>query len=411
MNAVPIARLQFATTTSLHFLFVLLTLGLVTLVAVTQTRHTLSRNPVHQRMTRFWGHLYVINYVLGIATGIVMEFQFGLNWTGLTAFAGDVFGGPLAVETLVAFFLESTFLGLWIFGWDRLNRWVHLALIWLVALTAYASAFWVMVANSFLQNPVGYRIDGGAAHLADLGALLGNPSLWTALGHLSAAALLTGGFFVAGISAWHFVRRTTEVEFFRRSMRLGLLAATVGGTFVISAGFDQFQILKRVQPAKLGDAAERAGVQAAGEAHFGPGDYLPPHWISTFLAVMIGLAFVMYAIALISLLLCFGNLVVRLRLPLYVLVLVIPLPFVAAISGWIFREVGRQPWLVNGLLRTSDAVSNVSVGTMLASYIAFTVILAGLVLTDWVLIARVARRGPVAAEQDPLPPGPGLAVL
>ena len=155
MDALPVARLQFATTTSFHFLFVLLTLGLVTLVAVMQTRWTLGGKPELLRMTRFWGRLYVINYALGIVTGIVMEFQFGLTWTGLSAFAGDVFGAPLAIETLVAFFLESTFLGLWIFGFGRLHKWLHLTLIWLVTLTAYASALCIMLANSFLQNPVG----------------------------------------------------------------------------------------------------------------------------------------------------------------------------------------------------------------------------------------------------------------
>src|SRR3954465_10099015 len=172
MNALPIARLQFATTTSFHFLFVLLTLGLVTLVAVMQTRWTLGGKPELLRMTRFWGRLYVINYALGIVTGIVMEFQFGLTWPGLSAFAGDVFGAPLAIETLVAFFLESTFLGLWIFGWGRLNRWVHLALIWRTAITAYASAFWIMVANGFLQHPVGYQEHDGVLRLVDFGALL-----------------------------------------------------------------------------------------------------------------------------------------------------------------------------------------------------------------------------------------------
>jgi cytochrome bd ubiquinol oxidase subunit I len=410
MDLVIIARLQFATTTSMHFLFVLLTLGLVTLVAVMQTRHTLSRDPVHGRMTRFWGHLYMINYVVGIATGIVMEFQFGLNWTGLTAFAGDVFGAPLAVETLVAFFLESTFLGLWIFGWGRLNRWVHLALIWLVVLTAYASAFWVMVANSFLQNPVGYRMDGGVARLTDFGALLANPSLWNALGHVLMAGLVAAGFFMAGVSAYHFIRRTPETDFFRRSLRLGLGVASVATVFLVNFGFDQFEVLRQVQPGKLADAAERATLQATAQAGSGPGDYLPPPWIGTFLEFMISLGFLLLMLAWTGWLLTFRNWLIRLRLPLYVLVALIPLPFAAAISGWLFREVGRQPWLVNGLLRTSDAVSHVSAGSMLASYIAFTAVLAGLVVTDWVLIARVAKRGPQPETQE-AEPEPVAAVL
>jgi cytochrome d ubiquinol oxidase subunit I len=352
----------------------------------------------------------VINYVVGIATGIVMEFQFGLNWTGLTAFAGDVFGAPLAVETLVAFFLESTFLGLWIFGWGRLNRWVHLALIWLVVLTAYASAFWVMVANSFLQNPVGYQVDGGVARLTDFGALLANPSLWDALGHVLTAALVAAGFFLAGVSAYHFVKRTPDVDFFRRSMRLGLGVAAIAAVFLINFGFDQFEVLDAVQPAKLADTAERAAIQASGEAKFGPGDYLPPESAGAFLGLMISLGFLLMLTAWLGWLLTIRNWVARLRFPLYVLVAFIPVPFVAAISGWLFREIGRQPWLINGLLRTSDAVSNVSAGSMLASYIAFTVILTGLVITDWVLMARVAKRGP-QPEAAPVKPEPVLATL
>src|SRR3712207_6351210 len=227
MDALGLARLQFATTTSFHFLFVLLTLGLVTSVAVMQTRATLSADPVHARMTRFWGRLYVVNYALGIATGIVMEFQFGLNWSGLSTFAGDVFGAPLALETLVAFFLESTFLGLWIFGWDRVNKWVHLALIWLVALTAFASAFWIMMANAFLQHPVGHEERDGVLRLADFSALLDNPTFGMAFGHVLAASLTAGGVFVTGVSAYHLVKRTAEVEFFRRSLRLGVVTTAL----------------------------------------------------------------------------------------------------------------------------------------------------------------------------------------
>src|SRR3954470_9573523 len=202
MNTLDLARAQFATTTSFHFLFVLLTLGLVTLVAVMQTRSTLGGRPVLERMTRFWGRIYVVNYALGIATGIVMEFQFGLNWSGLSTYAGDVFGAPLAIETLVAFFLESTFLGLWIFGFGRLPKWLHLALIWLVTLTAYASALFIMLANSSLQNPVGSRLEGGTLRLDDFGALFSNPALAASLPHVVSAAILTGGFFVVGVSAW-----------------------------------------------------------------------------------------------------------------------------------------------------------------------------------------------------------------
>src|SRR3954470_19192402 len=251
MNTLDLARAQFATTTSFHFLFVLLTLGLVTLVAVLQTRSVLGGRPVLERMTRFWGRIYVVNYALGIATGIVMEFQFGLNWSGLSTYAGDVFGAPLAIETLVAFFLESTFLGLWIFGWRRLKPWGDLALIWLVTITAYASAFWIMVANGFLQHPVGYQEHDGVLRLVDFGALLANPTFTAAFPHVVGAALTVGGVVVVGVSASHFIRPPTEVEFFRRSLRLGVVTTAIGTPFLVGAGIAQFPIVNEFQPDKF----------------------------------------------------------------------------------------------------------------------------------------------------------------
>ncbi|RZS44313.1 cytochrome d ubiquinol oxidase subunit I [Herbihabitans rhizosphaerae] len=413
-DAVDLARIQFATTTSFHFLFVMLTLGLVTLVAITQTRYTLSGNENRRetlsRMTRFWGHLYVINYALGIATGIVMEFQFGMNWSGLATVVGDVFGAPLAIETLVAFFLESTFLGLWIFGWGRLNKWLHLALIWLTALTAYASAFWIMVANAFMQNPVGYEVigDGGDAtvRLTDFGALLSNPMFGDALLHVVAGALVTGGVFMAGISALHFLRRTTEVEFFQRSLRLGLVTAAIAAPVLIGFGFAQFSTIDELQPGKVsegGDAA--AAAQAELVARYGPGDYITPEWANGLFGQMIEFGFLLTLALFAMVLMLFRGWLFRRRLPLRLLVVMIPIPFVAAISGWLFREVGRQPWLVYGLLRTEDAASHVSVGSMWVSLVVFTALFAALAVADWVLIARVARRGPAPAEAA-LPPRP-----
>jgi cytochrome d ubiquinol oxidase subunit I len=376
MNALPVARLQFATTTSFHFLFVLLTLGLVTLVAVMQTRSALGGKPELERMTRFWGRLYVINYALGIVTGIVMEFQFGLTWTGLSAFAGDVFGAPLAIETLVAFFLESTFLGLWIFGFGRMSRWLHLTLIWLVTLTAYASALFIMLANSFLQNPVGSRLEGGTLRLDDFGALFSNPALVASLPHVLSAALVTGGFFVVGVSAYHFLKRTTEVEFFRRSMRIGVVAALVGSVLVVNQGFAQFGELRMYQPDKLAEGAVGAPLGA-----------------------MIGLGFVMLLCALLGTLLLVRNWLTKARFLHYLMVAAIPLPFLAAIMGWLVRELGRQPWLVWGKLRTADAIADVPGGQILFSFIAFSLLFAALAVADWVLMARVAKRGPEPVDE------------
>ncbi|MFJ6669624.1 cytochrome ubiquinol oxidase subunit I [Actinosynnema sp. NPDC091369] len=383
MDALGLARLQFATTTSFHFLFVLLTLGLVTAVAVMQTRATLSADPVHAGMTRFWGRLYVVNYALGIATGIVMEFQFGLNWSGLSTFAGDVFGAPLALETLVAFFLESTFLGLWIFGWDRLNKWVHLALIWLVALTAFASAFWIMMANAFLQHPAGHELRDGVLRMVDFSALVANPTFGTAFLHVCFASLTVGGVFLTGVSAYHFIRRTTEVDFFRRSLRLGVVLTALATPLLIGFGFGQFPIVQRYQPDKLDTVGAPDG---AG------------------LGFMIQIGFVLLLVSWATVPLLARDWVVRLRFPLYLMVVGIPLPFVAAIGGWLFREVGRQPWLVQGVLTTQDAMSHVSRDQVLVSFIAFTGVFAVLAVADWVLIARLARRGPVSSDEAPVSP-------
>ena len=386
MSAVDLARLQFALTTSFHFLFVLLTLGLVTLLVIMQTRFTITGAPVHERMTRFWGRIYVINYALGIVTGIVMEFQFGLNWSGLATYAGDVFGAPLAMETLVAFFLESTFLGLWIFGWGRLNRWVHLSLLYLTALTAFASAFWIMAANGFLQHPVGYRVDGNVLRLDDFGALLSNPTFTAALTHVIFASITVGGVFMTGISAYHFIRRTPEADFFRRSLRMGVVTTALATPSLIGAGFAQFPVIAQYQPHKT-EAAP---------------------WIGAPLGFMIIIGMTLTTVSWLTLPLLIKDAVIRMRFPLYLMVIGIPLPFMAAIFGWVFREIGRQPWLIYGLLRTEDAVSHVDASQILLSLIVFTSLFVVLAVTDWALIARAVRRGPDVA---PAPVSPLVVTL
>ena len=279
MSVLLLARLEFAATSSVHFLFVLLTLGLVTLVAGLQTWYTVGGDAEVGRLTRFWGLLYVVNYAVGIATGIVMEFQFGLNWSGLNRVVGDIFGAPLALETLFAFVAESTLLGMWIFGWGRLGRRLHLALIWGVALTAYLSAFWVMVSNAFLQHPVGYTTSqDGRARLTSFGALLGNNALWLAFFHVVAAAVLTGGVFMAGVAAWH-LRKRPDDAFFVRSLRVGGIAAFAGAFLTVAFGGPQLALVNSSQPTKLATGAKLAKAQADMVARYGPGDYAPPQWM------------------------------------------------------------------------------------------------------------------------------------
>lgn len=399
MDATQLARVQFAVTTSFHFLFVTLTLGMALLVAMMESRYVRTGDEEYARMTRFWGQIYVVNYAMGIVTGIVMEFQFGLNWNGLTQTAGNVFGAPLAVETLVAFFAESTFLGMWIFGWERLPKRIHLALIWLVTLTAFLSAYWVLVANGFLQHPVGYVMRGGQAHVTDMAALLSNPFALVALGHIAAGALITAGLFIAGISAYHLRRRTAEQGFFRRSLRIGVITAAVGLLPSIVLGVAQFQLIGKYQPTKdaaiSGSAAKVAKAQAGMVAAHGPGDYRPPSAAVQSSSNSMMIIWVVVTVLLIAALVMFrGGAVYRVRWFQRLLVFAIPLPFVANIGGWLFREMGRQPWAVYGLVRTGQAASHVPAAWIAVSLAGFLALFVVLAAADYLVIARIARRGP-----------------
>ncbi|MDT9685767.1 cytochrome ubiquinol oxidase subunit I [Streptomyces sp. TRM76323] len=395
-----LARLQFALTAGGHFLFVALTLGLATVVACLQTRATFGGGDLDARLVRFWGQLYVVNYAVGIVTGIVMEFQFGLSWSGLTHQAGNILGASLAVETIVAFFVESTFLGLWIFGWNRLGRWTHLAAIWIVTLTAYASAYWILVSNGFLNNPVGHRVEGDRLVLDDPVAVLTNPSALLAFGHIVAGALLTAGFFMAAVSAYHLFRRTPEWAFFGRSLRVGVFLSFPA--LVVTAVFGGLQMssLATLQPVKSAvfqqETAEIARLQAELAARFGPGDYVPPEaWTrGGALVMLIAFGLMMYFTLAGFVLAFFRTAVFRFRAWHVALIAAVPLPYVAMISGWVFREAGRQPWVVYGLLKTEDAVSDLSPAAMRASLATFTTLFALLVAVNAWLLVRHARRGP-----------------
>ncbi|MBB5785750.1 cytochrome ubiquinol oxidase subunit I [Jiangella mangrovi] len=378
MDVLELSRLQFASTAIFHFLFVVLTLGLAPVVAFFQTRWAISGKEVHERLTRYWGQLYVVNYAMGIVVGLAMEFQFGLHWSGLMTFAGDVFGAPLATETLVAFFLESTFLGMWIFGWHRLNRWVHTALIWLVVLTAYLSAYWVMVANGFLQDPVGHVVEDGVARIDDVGALLTNQQAIGALLHIVPVCLLTASVVMLGICSWHFLRGTPDVDFFRRSLRVAVVMGAVAAVFAVGFGFAQFAYL----------TDEKTQVIDGG------------HWVSFAWPLMeiSGTLYMMIFSGLLFFLIMNGFDRAR---PAWLrrfwhrfYVWTLPWPFVVVACGWLIREVGRQPWVVYGELTTADAVSAHSAGTVLTSLVLFGVLFATLAVLDWWLIARLARRGP-----------------
>ncbi|GGU57423.1 cytochrome ubiquinol oxidase subunit I [Streptomyces lavendofoliae] len=329
-----------------------------------------------------------------------MEFQFGLSWSGLTHYAGNVFGASLAVETIVAFFVESTFLGLWIFGWNRFGRWTHLAMIWVVTLTAYLSAYWILVSNGFLNHPVGYRVADGKLVLDDAVAVLTNPAALLAFGHILGGALLTAGFFVAGVSAHHLFRRTPEREFFGRSLRVGVFLSFPALVVTAAFGGVQLTALAELQPMKSAvfrqQAADVARVQADMAARFGPGDYVPSEaWTrGGALVMLIAFGLMMYLALAGVVLACFPRAVHRFRLWHLALMAAVPLPYLAMTGGWVFREAGRQPWVVYGLLRTQDAVSDVSPAAMRASLAVFTTLFAVLAVVNARLLVRYARRGP-----------------
>ncbi|EHM26332.1 MULTISPECIES: cytochrome ubiquinol oxidase subunit I [Streptomyces] len=422
MSAADLARLQFAATTGIHWLFVILTMGVVPLVAIMHTRAAFTRDPaeraVRERMTRFWGQLYVINYAVGIVTGLVMEFQFGLSWSGLSKFAGNVFGVPLALETLIAFFAESTFLGMWIFGWGRLSRGVHVTLIWLVALTAYASAYWILIANGFMQNPVGFEVRDGAAHLTDFQALLTNSSALMALAHITLAALMTGSVFVLGISAYHLARGAKETDLFRGSLRLALLVATPTSWFVATVGEMQLPQIERSQPMKAAilENSDINRVQAQLVERYGPGDYTPPdEWLRFSMNLMTIIGYSVSTVTIIAVILLWKDRLIRWRPFAYLMTAMIPFPFIASVSGWVLREVGRQPWIVYGQLKVEDALSSVSKTSLLVSCVVFVAVFLALAVTNWTLITRFALRGPDATQlgaTEPLDddvPGGGAA--
>ncbi|MCE7949264.1 MAG: cytochrome ubiquinol oxidase subunit I [Chloroflexi bacterium CFX4] len=449
MDALSLARLQFAVTTVYHFFFVPLTIGLSILVAVMQTIYYRTGNELYKRMAKFWGKLFIINFALGVVTGIVQEFQFGMNWSEYARFTGDIFGAPLAIEALLAFFIESTFLGVWIFGWDRLKKGVHLASIWLVALASNISALWILIANSFMQEPVGYALktvtlpDGSETQrvvMTDFFALLTNPNVWVQFPHVFFAGLLTAAFFMMGISGWHLWRRTKNHEFFMRSFHIGVVVAAVAGIMVALNGHSQAQHMIKSQPMKMaaaealwdsedpasfsiftiGDEPGRRDVfairipallsilaynvpdgevkginqlQKEYEEKYGPGDYVPPvaftYW--TFRA-MVGGGVLMIVIAWFALFRVMQQRLEHTRWLLRILPYAIVLPYASNTSGWLMTEVGRQPWIVFGLQQTADAVSpNVTAEMVLLSLVLFTTIYGVLMAVDIFLLNKFAK--------------------
>ena len=450
MDVVLLSRWQFALTIIYHFFFVPLTLGLGWLVAILETLYVVKKNDLYKKLTKFFGKLFLINYAMGVVTGIVMEFQFGMNWSEYARFVGDVFGAPLAIEGLLAFFLESTLLGVWIFGWERLSKKLHAAMMWLVALGGTLSAFWILVANGFMQNPVGFLVADGRATMVDFGALLLNPRAWYLFAHTICSGLVTAAFFMLGISVYQLVKKRDE-DAFKFSFRMAAIVGIIATVLVVVSGHAQGIYLREVQPMAAaaseahyetqdpadwsmialfdktgkkvvwelkipralswlyyfefsGEVEGMDNVQARYEQLYGPGDYLPlvalDYWM---FRVMVGLGFLMVALAFVALLFA------RKFPPKWLkamrwLIIGISLPYLANTAGWLLTENARQPWIVTGLMKTEDAVSpTLTPATVLISMVGFILAYTLLMTFDIVLLTRTARKGLAGAEIEAVP--------
>ena len=455
MDAVDIARWQFAIVTVYHYFFVPVTIGLSVIVAGFETAWLRHRNPEMLRLTKFFGKLFTINFALGLVTGIVQEFQFGMNWSDYSRFVGDIFGAPLAIEALLAFFLESTFLGLWIFGWDKLPPKLHAACMWLVAVGTLLSAYFILAANSWMQNPVGFRFNPatGRAEMTDFVAMLTNKVQMVTFPHTITSAYMVGGAFVMGVGLWHLRKPNVghNASMYRKATRIGAWFTLVSALGVIVSGDLQGKIMTEVQPMKMA-AAEALYDSEASHAPFslltigsldgseekfavkvpsllsflatgrfdGPVEginqiktayekqygveatsrvfsesYTPiiplTYWS---FRIMIGLGMVGALIAIAVLWTTRRDLIPRHRLWFWAIVATPLLPLFANSFGWIFTEAGRQPWLVFGVMTTSSGVSpTVSAGEVWTSLITLTLLYAVLAVVEMKLLLRAIVSG------------------
>lgn len=462
MDPLILSRWQFGLTTVYHFLFVPLTLGLGWFVAFMQTRYYQTRNEEYRKMSKFWGKLFLINFAIGVVTGIVQEFQFGMNWSEYSRFVGDIFGAPLAVEALMAFFLESTFLGIWIFGENKVPEKVHLASIWLAALGSNLSALWILLANGWMQHPVGFVLDPatGRPMLTDFFALITNPKGWMFFWHTISSGLTTAAFIIFGVSAYHIVRKQ-NVSLFKKSFQMAAVVGLITSSSLFLAGHEMGQFMYETQPMKfasveahwetsapadfsiitIGDLTGKREVwsfrtsqigipgvlsflacnnfecevlgtneiQAQYVATYGPGDYVPL-MVVTYWAfrIMMSIGFLMIALSAYFL---WASLKGKLENAKWMkwVVWVIALPYLATSTGWILTEMGRQPWIVQGLLRVQDAVSpNLTALDLWISLIGYTAVYGALAGAMFYLMKKYAIAGPDAAMHESVDVAPAL---
>lgn len=453
MGALDLARWQFAITTVYHFLFVPLTLGTVWFVVGFQTAWVRTGNVKYLKLTKFFGKLFLINFAMGVVTGIVQEFQFGMNWSEYSRFVGDVFGAPLAMEGLLAFFLESTFLGLWIFGWDRLPKKLHLATIWAAAFGTLFSAYFILAANAWMQHPVGFEIDPttGRAVLNDIGAVLFQNTSVIAFAHTITASFVVAGAGVAAVGAYHLMKGN-QPDVYRAAVKAGAWITLIAAVGVSITGDMDAKIMVQQQPMKMAAAealyetatdapfsilsvgdlsgteathlievpgllsymatgsfgSEVQGInnlQAQYEQTYGPGNYVPYVPVTYWgFRLMIGLGLIAALWALWTLFRYRGGRIPRsswfTRWSTYLVVL---FPLIGISAGWIFTEMGRQPWIVFGEQKTADAVSPLVTSTEVwISMIGFTLVYAALAVVEVLLLLRYIKAGaPESVTEDP----------
>ncbi|MGX5697260.1 cytochrome ubiquinol oxidase subunit I [Agromyces soli] len=454
LDPLALARWQFGLTTVYHFLFVPITIGLASTTAIFQTAWVRTGKVEYLRITRFFGSIFLINFAMGVVTGIVQEFQFGMNWSEYSRFVGDVFGAPLALEGLLAFFLEATFIGLWIFGWNRLPRGLHLATIWATAIGTILSAYFIIAANAWMQNPVGFEVNEarGRAELVDIGAVLTNPVALAAFPHTIAAAFMVSSGLVITAAAWH-LSRNQHLDTMRPALKFGLWAMVVSGILTTFFGDQLSLAMVATQPMKMAAAEAMYDSACGADASFsiftlgtpdgtselfsirvpyllsllsthsfdgcvegindlqaqytelwGPADYTPIIWV-TYWAFrwMIGLGMAHVLVAVVGLWLTRKGRMPRQKWVWKIAIWSFPLSLGAMIVGWIFTEMGRQPWIVFSQMFTESAVSpNVTGLDVLISLIAFTLVYGALAVVEVRLIVRAIKKGPPEiAAPDP----------
>jgi cytochrome bd ubiquinol oxidase subunit I len=459
MANVDLARWQFAFVTINHFFFVPVTIGLAFLTALLQTAWFRSKREEYLRLTRFFGVLLVINVAIGVVTGLVQEFQFGMNWGAYSRLVGNVFGAPLAMEGLAAFFLESTFLGLWLFGWDRLSRRVHLLTIWLVSLGTVLSAAFIMAANSWMQHPVGYTMVNGKPQLNDIWAVFTNQVFVWGYAKVLLASLVTGAVVMLAVSAWQ-LRHGGAQEVFIRSARLALVVLVPAILFTMLVGDELGVIEAKYQPMKIAAAEAQwttcqpcsfslfqigggnqdqtptqilaiphllsllatnhwngkviglNPLQSQYSTQFGPGYYVPNVFIQYWsMRVMAYIGVLVLLIGLYGLWLLRRQKLGTSRRFLWVAIWAAVLPFLMNTAGWLLTESGRQPWIVQGIMLTKNGISSsVSSTSIVISLVVFVVLYGVLATVDFMLMLKYSRQQlpPARAEADADAPVPAV---